>query len=46
MYDQMYEDLNKILSKYQFRFRRGNNKHQFLIAMIEKMGQFLDLNDT
>ena len=46
MYDQMYEDLNKILSKDQFRFRRGNNKHQFLIAMIEKMGQFLDTDDT
>ena len=46
MHDQMYEDLNKILSKYQFKFRRGNNTHQCFIAMIEKMGQFLDTVDT
>ena len=41
-----YEYLNKILSKYQFRFRRSFNTHQCLIAMNEKIGQFLDTDDT
>ena len=42
MYDQMYADLNKILSKWQCGFRQGYSTQHCLLIMTEKWRQCLD----
>ena len=42
MYIQIYEYLNKILSKWQWSFRQGCSAHHSLVVMIEKWRQCLD----
>ena len=41
MYDQMYADLNKILSKWQCGFRQGYITQHCLLIMAEKWCQCL-----
>ena len=42
MYIQIYEYLNKILSKWQCGFRQGYSAHHYLLVMIEKSRPCLD----
>ena len=42
MHEPTYNHFDKLLPKYQCRFRNGYNTQQFLIAMTEKMRQSLD----
>ena len=42
MYSQIYEYLNKILSKWQCGFRQGYSAHHYLLVMIEKSRPCLD----
>ena len=42
MYNQMYAYLNKILSKWQYRFRQGYSIEHCLLIMTEKWCQYLD----
>ena len=42
MYIQIYEYLNKILSKWQCGFRQGYNAQHCLLVMVEKWRQCLD----
>ena len=42
MYIQIYEYLNKILSKWQCSFRQGYSTRHCLLVMVEKWRQCLD----
>ena len=42
MYIQIYEYLNKILSKWQCSFRQGHSAQHCLLVMTEKWRQWLD----
>ena len=42
MYIQIYEYLNKILSKWQYDFRQGYSAKHCLLVMVEKWRQSLD----
>ena len=42
MYDQIYENFNKILSKQQGGFRQGFSTQHCLLAMTEKWRKYLD----
>ena len=42
MYEQIYEHVNKLLSKFQFGFRKGFSTQHSLLAMIEKWRETLD----
>ena len=42
MYIQIYEYLNKILSKWQCSFRQGYSAQHYLLVMVEKWRQCLD----
>ena len=42
MYIQIYEYLNKILSKWQCGFRQGYIAQHFILVMVEKWRQSLD----
>ena len=42
MYIQIYEYLNKILSKWQCGFRQGYSAQHCLLVMVEKWRQCLD----
>ena len=36
LYDQMYEDVNHIIPKWQCRFRKGFSTQHYLLVMTEK----------
>ena len=42
MYDQLKDYFDKVLSKYQHRFRKGITTQHCLLAMIEKLRKSLD----
>ena len=42
MYDQLKDDFDKLLSKYQCGFRKGFSTQHCLLAMIEKLRKSLD----
>ena len=46
MYNQIYEYLNKILSKSQCGFCQGYSEQQCLLVMVEKWRQCLDKGEV
>ena len=45
-YNQMYDYLDSIFSKYQCRFRKGHSPQPCLLCMIEKINQASDNNNV
>ena len=43
IYDQLKGHFDKLLSKYECRFRKGFSKQHCLLAMIEKLQKILDI---
>ena len=42
MYDQLKDHFNKLLSKYQYGFRKGFSTQHCLLTMIAKLRKILD----